>query len=55
MVVASTFVFAAMFKPLPLPFLQKDTIHPLARKHGALLLTQAFALLVGLTDYILRF
>jgi hypothetical protein len=55
LIAAPAFVFAALSKPLPLAFLQKDSVHPVARKHGALLISQGFALLVGLAGYILRF
>ncbi len=55
LVIASTFIFAAWFKPITLPFLQKDGIHPLARRHGALMLTQAVAFLLGLTDFVMQF
>jgi hypothetical protein len=55
LLVATTFIFAAFFKPLTLAFLQKDSLHPFARTHGALLISQAAAILVGLVDLVLRY
>jgi hypothetical protein len=55
LLVASTFIFAAFFKPLTLAVLQKDSLHPFARKHGGLLISQAVAILVGLVDLVLRY
>lgn len=54
-IVATAFVFAAFFKPVPVKFMQKESIHPWARQHGALLLAQAAAILLGLVGYIWRY
>lgn len=55
LVAVPAFIFAALSKPLPLPFLQGDSVHPFARRHGALLISQGAALLAGIAGYILRF
>ncbi len=55
LVVAATFVFVSLLNPMTLPFLQKDSLHPLARKHGAMIATQGLAVLIGLLNYVIRF
>jgi hypothetical protein len=54
-IVAGTFVFASLSKPLAIPALQKETVHPVARKHGALLIAVGSAFIFGMADYVLRY
>jgi hypothetical protein len=54
-IVAATFVFTSLSKPIAIPALQKETVHPFARTHGALLIAVGAAFIFGMADYVLRY
>lgn len=54
-IVAATFVFAALSKPVAIPALQKESVHPLARKHGGLLIAVGAGFLIGMADYVFKY
>jgi hypothetical protein len=54
-VAAATFIFSALSKPVLVPVLQKEAVHPLARKHGGLLIAVGAGFLVGMADYVFKY
>jgi hypothetical protein len=55
LIASPALIYAGFFKPVPVKWLQKEGVAPFVQQHGALLIAQAVALLLGLGVYVSRY